>query len=101
MEMLEREQETTVQKRAAQVPESLALERKKIKRDFHELLECTDILLYIGLPEDMAAALFLHGIEKQFCPSDTFTGNDGCKGCLKNQNLCVCAGKKNTSRTGD
>ncbi|QLQ79355.1 hypothetical protein HG537_0B07030 [Torulaspora globosa] len=93
MEMLEREQETNVRKRAAEVPESLALERKKIKRDFH-LLQYTDILLYIGLPEDMTAALFLHGIEIQFCPSDTFTRKEGCRNCLKDYDLCVCAGGK-------
>lgn len=57
MERLEMEQEITVRKRAANVPEPLALERKKIKRDFHEQHEYTDILLYLGLPKDMAADL--------------------------------------------
>ncbi|QLL32487.1 hypothetical protein HG536_0C06580 [Torulaspora globosa] len=91
MEKLERDQELA-RKRAVKVFPSLALEKKRIKRDFHEPHGYTDILLYIGLPTDMAAGLFLQGVDIHFCPPDTFTRKDGCKDCLKDYNLCVCAG---------
>ncbi|QLL34636.1 hypothetical protein HG536_0H00100 [Torulaspora globosa] len=97
MEKLERDQELAARKRAAKVPPSLALERKRIKRDFHEPHEYTDILLYVSLPTDMAAGLFLQGVDIHFCPSDTFTRKEGCKDCLKDYNLCVSAGGQHKS----